>query len=249
MITSNVIVLTSGENGSSVMTGLLARAGLWTGETFKKREYDTFENSELVRLDIELLARAGYKSHYNMVEFSQEAIDLIASLDCLTQDSQYRNFIRCCEAHRPWIWKDPRLWLTIRAWAPLLDLDSCKFILLTCDLRRAWVATTLRRQIRSYPAFKRYEQAIQDSMTEFLTSRGLGWLPMTYESLIAQPEVAISRLNEYVGTDLTVEDLRKLYRGALYKIPRSSPINFVKAVMIYLKNMHAGPTAGSDRVR
>src|SRR5229473_2043132 len=33
--------------------------------------------------------------------------------------------------HRPWVWKDPRLWLTIYFWKSLLSLDQCRFILLT----------------------------------------------------------------------------------------------------------------------
>jgi hypothetical protein len=44
----NVIILTSGLSGSSVLAGLIANAGYWVGdETFKKDDYDTFENREL----------------------------------------------------------------------------------------------------------------------------------------------------------------------------------------------------------
>ena len=47
----NTIILTSGLTGSSVLTGLLARGGFWAGDrTAKKKDYDTFENEELIRL-------------------------------------------------------------------------------------------------------------------------------------------------------------------------------------------------------
>src|SRR5713226_606371 len=46
-------------------------------------------------------------------------------------DSPYREFLAKCDEHRPWVWKDPRLWLTIYFWKSLLSLDQCRFILLT----------------------------------------------------------------------------------------------------------------------
>jgi hypothetical protein len=235
-IRSNVIILTSGETGSSVLAGLIARAGYWTGDaTFKKKEYDTYENSELIRLNLELLKQSGYTGNY-MMEFTQEAIDQVTSLRSEIEEMPYRNFIERCQAHRPWIWKEPRLWLTIRAWAPLLDLSGCKFILLTRDTKHAWVSTILRRHIRSYGSLKRYEQSIKDSLTSFLNSHRLSCLHVTYEDLIARPERAISEINTYLETHLSVRDLEAIYRGPLHKTPRSSPFEFVKAVMIYLKN-------------
>ena len=30
-----------------------------------------------------------------------------------TDDSPYRLFLDKCDAHKPWVLKDPRLWLTI----------------------------------------------------------------------------------------------------------------------------------------
>ena len=43
----NVIILTGGLTGSSVLAGVLAAAGYWSGEdTFKKRDYNTYENAD-----------------------------------------------------------------------------------------------------------------------------------------------------------------------------------------------------------
>src|SRR5690242_2078379 len=125
----SVIILTSGLSGSSVLTGLIARAGYWTGETHKKRDYDTFENKELIRLNRLLFERAAYTGNY-LVEFSSEVIARIAKLSAPHGDA-YSSFIAECNQHRPWVWKDPRLWLTIRFWAEFLDLRDCNFILLT----------------------------------------------------------------------------------------------------------------------
>src|SRR5262245_2536579 len=117
----NVIILTSGLSGSSVLTGLIARGGLWTGDkTFKKTDYDTFENNELIELNTGLFRKAGYTGNY-LLEFSQEAMDRVAGLYGKIDRDVYQSFIEKCNRHQPWIWKDPRLWLTIRFWRPMLD--------------------------------------------------------------------------------------------------------------------------------
>ena len=52
----NIIILTHGWTGSSVSAALLGRAGYWLGSsTVQKRDYDTFENADLVARNQELL--------------------------------------------------------------------------------------------------------------------------------------------------------------------------------------------------
>jgi hypothetical protein len=67
-VIQNVIVLTSGLSGSSVLTSLVAKAGYWTGETHKKHDYDTYENTELLDLNLKILAPAGSKSTLDLVK-------------------------------------------------------------------------------------------------------------------------------------------------------------------------------------
>ena len=70
----NVIILTGGLTGSSALAGLLSAAGFWSGEgTFRKRDYDTYENSELIRLNRQLLKRVGAGEEYTM-RFLPQAI-------------------------------------------------------------------------------------------------------------------------------------------------------------------------------
>ncbi len=71
----SVVILTSGLSGSSVLAGLLVRAGFWPGsETFKKQDYETFENCELIRLNMRLIQQAGYRGSY-ATEFSTRAVE------------------------------------------------------------------------------------------------------------------------------------------------------------------------------
>src|SRR5215472_1847282 len=127
----NVIILTSGLTGSSVLTGLIARGGYWTGDsTFRKSDYDTFENRRLIELNQKMFQEANYTGDY-LLEFSSAAVKQLALLERRVPLAEYEEFIRHCNEHQPWVWKDPRLWLTIRFWSKLLDLDNCRFILLT----------------------------------------------------------------------------------------------------------------------
>jgi hypothetical protein len=231
----NVIILTSGLTGSSVLTGLLARRNYWTGNETAKKEYDTYENVDLVKLNVNILRQAGYSGRYEM-EFRADLLEHLATLESKVDDLPYREFLAECNRHQPWIWKDPRLWLTIRYWSHLLDWNRCQVILLTRSLIHSWVSTTLRRQIRSYQSLKRYEMSIERSIVEFLAAGGIEYLHLTYEQLITRPEETIEKLNVYLECDLAIDDLKSIYRGSLYKTPRSSPFDFIKAALIYLKN-------------
>ena len=232
----NVIILTSGLSGSSVLTGLICRAGFWTGDrTHKKPQYDTFENSALIELNLKLFEDAGYSGNY-LMEFSQEVIDNIRSLQGIIKADPYRQFVDKCNEHRPWIWKDPRLWLTIRFWQNLLDFNDCKFILLSRDPLQSWISQTLRRQITTYRYSRSYERLILQSALDFVTTNRLSFMNLRYEDLICRPSETIRELNDFLGTRLTVDNLRSVYNKPLYKSPRSSVIKHFKAAAIYARN-------------
>ena len=234
----NVIILTMGLSGSSVLTGLVARAGYWTGhDTFKKKEYDTHENRELIELNSELLKAAGYYKDFTS-ESSPEAVNRVSSLRGTIDLTVYRNFIDRCNVHHPWIWKDPRLYLTIRFWANLLDLDQIKFVLLARDPLQAWISQQLRRQICTYDYFRRFENSLRRSLVEFLEEHRTSYLVLRYEDLILNPQDALAKLNPHIDASLTVDDLRAIYTGRLYQMPRSH-WDLAKAVAVYLKNYSA----------
>jgi hypothetical protein len=232
----NVIILTSGLTGSSVLTGLISRAGYWAGDnTHKKREYDTYENTELIELNRRILKEATYSGNY-LMEFSPEAISRVSSMFGEVDSQVYNLFVSKCNEHRPWVWKDPRLWLTIRFWKHLLDLEECRFVLLTRGSVQSWISQTLRRQITTYRYSRSYEGRIKRSIIDFVEENRVPYLPVCYEDLILRPAETIDALNRYLQTSLTVEDLKSVYHKRLYKNPRSSLVNHVKAILIYVKN-------------
>jgi hypothetical protein len=233
-IRKSVIVLTFGLSGSSVLTGLVARAGYWTGEETFKKEYDTHENQDLILLNSALLKAAAYHKDFT-AEFSWDAINQVSSLHETIDLTVYKEFIAKCNAHSPWIWKDPRLYLTIRFWAKLMELKQVKFILLTRDPVQAWISQQLRRQVCTYRFFRNFEDVLRDSLVKFLEENCASYLVLRYEDLILNPEGALAKLNPYIDVALTVSDLRTIYTGPLYRMPKSH-WDLAKALAIYVKN-------------
>ncbi len=232
----SVVILTSGLSGSSVLAALLVRAGLWPGaETYRKEDYDTFENRELIALNMRLLEEAGYKGDYTR-EVSQQAVKDIAGLGSRIDDGLFRAMVEKCEQHRPWLWKDPRLWLTIRFWAKLLDLQECRFIHLTRGARQLWISSLLRRQMTTYRYLRSYEAEVGKLIAGFLDEARLPCLHITYEALIERPDDAIAQLNRYLGTRLSVGDLKAVYNGPLYRHPGGSWTFYARALLIYARN-------------
>jgi hypothetical protein len=102
----NVVILTVGWTGSSMLAGLLRAAGFWTGTTVRNTDYDTFENAELVRLNRKLLTMAGigegYATHFHPGWYAR-----VERLAHTVNRSQFTGFIDECGRHAPWLWKGP----------------------------------------------------------------------------------------------------------------------------------------------
>jgi hypothetical protein len=231
----NVIILTGGLTGSSALAGLLAAAGFWSGDdTFRKRDYNTYENSDLIRLNRRLMQRVGVGEEYT-TRFLPDAIVRIASLNGVEDPGEYRSHIARCEAHAPWLWKDPRLWLTIRFWSGMLDWRRIRVLLLRRDHMQAWVSCLQRRQIQTYDYSRRYNESIQSSLREFLDSHAIRYLPVLFEDLILAPEREVARLAAFLGVEVTMHHLCATYEGVLHRRPKSLR-DTVEAGLIYLKN-------------
>lgn len=231
----NVIILTNGLAGSSVLTALLSKAGYWVGDTtMQKHDYNTWENAELVGLNIKILEDAGFTDNWTMEfrpDFTQRVHEGAQKLD----PTPFRHFANKCAQHSPWIWKDPRLWLTIRYWKEFLDLDNVCFLVIHRDDLQSWISTTLRRQIQTLDYSKRYSDGIQKSIIDFLEQAQAPYVDILYEDLLVTPEKVIEKINQLTGTQLTVDDLKSVFRGKLYRRQHGLK-NLLKASAIYLKN-------------
>lgn len=231
----NIIILTGGLAGSSVLTSLLNRAEYWVGaDTMKKKDYNTWENSELVRLNRKILDETGFKENWTMV-FRPDYLDSIAKGFEKIDPEPFRAFMNECNNHQPWIWKDPRLWLTIRYWRKFIDPENVFFLTIRRDPLQSWISTTIRRQIQTRAHSKRYGDGVDGTISDFLHQENLPYLNILYEDLLMKPEEIIKSINQGAGTNLSFEDFRSVFRGKLYR-KQHGLYNLALAYAIYLKN-------------
>jgi hypothetical protein len=231
----NVIILTHGWTGSSLFAGLLGRAGCWLGdETFKKRDYDTFENAKLVALNQRLLnTLAPDVNHEHRFVF--EDVERIAERADGLDLEPYRAFVAECTANGPWLWKDPRLTWTIRVWAKVLPLEQIDFLVLTRDDLQAWITSNRRRHIQSMRFTREYNHGITNSNLRFLQDHHRPYLAMSFEDLMLEPESALKRMNGFFNTDLSMTDLRSVCNLPLGR--KSQGLRaLLQAALIYAKN-------------
>jgi hypothetical protein len=230
----NVIVLAVGLSGSSVLTHLISRAGYWVGDaTHKNQDYDTYENLALTRLNKRLLEMIGV-DNFGLV-FRREYIDDMQALYGRIDERDFRAFVARCDTQQPWIWKDPRLAVTIHFWRHFLDLSKIKFVVNDRDPMQAWISWNIRREIQSFEYAKRYSEQVMRETRRFLQEQACGHLHVRYEDLICTPEATLRRLNTYLGCTLALDDLSRVYKGRLRRKTHGWA-NFTKAGMIYLKN-------------
>lgn len=230
----NIVILTHGWTGSSVFAALLARGGAWLGEqTVVKPDYDTFENGQLVRMNEELLHRLAPGLDHEHA-FDPAQVDAIAAAPVPDLQAQ-RDFVARCDANAPWIWKDPRLTWTIRVWAPLLDLQQVRFIVLTRETTQAWITANLRRHVQSVAFTRAYNDGITASNLRFLHQHGLPSLSLSFEDLLLKPEATLEQLNAFAEVQLTLADLQRVCRLPLRRRSRGLK-DLLVASLIYAKN-------------
>ncbi len=233
----NVIILTTGISGSSVITGFLAKSGLWTGdETIYKDNitgtYETYENKKLVELNESLFKEAGlgYDARTSYDGLSRKKfIDLDQTIDT----SKYRNFLSDCNTHSPWIWKDPRLFLSIGLWIKLLDLTNTRVIVLHRNTYELWKSQTIKRVIFSYRYLRNSENKTRQELLDYLESNHCSFISIEYDQFVKNPGKFIDKLNGFIGTDLKKENWDEIYR----QTSRFSQFKrTILALLIYLKN-------------
>ena len=231
----NIIVLTSGLSGSSVLTHLISRAGYWAGDsTCKKADYNTYENSQLVYLNDLLLKTVDYDKDYSVVvkpEKVAEVEGLLTSIDL----SPFQSFIADCDLSGPWVWKDPRLWVTMPFWVHLLPRAGFQVVFLDRSISQRWISELLRRNVQSVNYCSTYNSQIKTLIKHFVEKNQIPCCELLFDNLIERPESTLKLINDALALELEVDDLKAVYNKPLYKKARGFK-SFIFSVLIYLKN-------------
>ena len=233
----NLIILTTGLSGSSVVTGLIKKAGYWTGEetVYKNNnsgKYETHENARLVELNEQLVQAANFQMGHD-AWYQLEALQRFADLHGAVDLEPFKQFIATENQHSPWLWKDPKLWFTLGFWLDLIDKENTQFIVLSRSPYNLWSSQVEKRAIYDYGYLKSSEQASQQNLLNFIKQQKCQFLKLEYDSLLTNPANEIDRLNQFLGSNLNMDDWQTTYK-------KPSVIKMLKrnllALPIYLKN-------------
>ncbi len=226
----NVIILTGGICGSSVLAALISKEGYWVGKDTKKVAYDTYENAALVDHNIELFRKSGFFWR-DVSDIPSPSPHKIGELHGKIDLNPYNQFVIENDKHMPWLWKDPRLSFTMQFWKKLVDIQKCKFILMTRDLRQTWTGLILRGKFAiPIEKLKAIHQSSEEASKHFLKTEGLDYLSLSFEDLIIKTERSIELLNRHIGTRLTINDFKQIYDRNIGR-KRWTLNDFIKAQM------------------
>ena len=243
---ADVVILTPGRTGSSLLARTLHGVGYAVGDaTARKRDYDTFEDVELIRLNERLLAAAGFTAdptvHFSPTHFARTA-DLHAVIDT----APFRAYIAARDRRRPWLWKDPRLCATLPFWLPLLG-DEVAFVFLRRRLLQVWISANLRRRVEAPARTRAYYRTIERHVLAHLRAHGRDPAVLTVDDLVRAPERFCTRLSATLGRPITPADVHRAADGDVRRL-RQGLVDLLKAAAIYAKNapFTARPAAGDQ---
>ncbi len=232
MMRQNVIVLTPGNSGSSVLTGILSTQGYWVGEKTEKLKFDTYENAELVDLNIQILQEIGYNRR-DCNDIPPPSIKKMDELFLTGNIQKYKKFLKKCACNSPWLWKDPRLCYTIMFWKNLMAFYDCKFIMITRDYKQGYSALLLKKKVpMSYNEYVKMNEGYERNARAFLKKNKLDYMTLQFENLILDPVDTIDKINFFLNTDLLMENVKSIYRGGFYK-NKYKATDFLKARTFY----------------
>lgn len=229
----NIIIMTTGSSGSSVLAGTIGQKGYWLGEETKKLKFDTYENAELVDLDREILRLSGF-SRYDCNDIPCPIVEKLFNLPEQIDCSRYQAFVDKCNAHSPWLWKDPRISFTIHFWSRLIDLDRVKFIFIERNPRQSYAGLILKRRVpMSYAQHNLMNENYRKSCQLFLKKYHVDCLQIIFEDLLTDHEKSLRRLGEFLEIELNVSDLKKIYKGDLSR-NRWTGFDYFRAHLLYI---------------
>jgi hypothetical protein len=233
----NVIILTTGLSGSSVLSGVVSESGYWAGnETVHKDnfsgKYDTYENTELVGLNDRLCEKAGFLFD-DKAWYKTDGQQVFEKIVGTTETASFREFLSNCNRHQPWIWKDPKVWLTIGFWKHLIDSESTRVILLRRNGFNLWLSQVVKRIIYDYFYLSRAEKTATAELKKNLNENNLQFIEVTFESLVSDTELELKKINQCLGSNIKLEHWEKIYQKPKFL---SSVKRLFLGLLVYMKN-------------
>ncbi len=213
----NVIVLGAPRSGTSLTSGIFARQGYFVGDAARpavKRGDDYnpfgyFEADDLIERNVALFRRVGYQPH-NTWLFDPISDDAISRIADLSPDHADRELLAGYNTHSPWLWKDPRLCITLSYWVRLLDPSTSVAILILRDpedvywsfRRKGWCEAGESAKRAALARIEQHTRAAEAAVQRLTIPQ----LTIAYDDFRIRPHDLAAQISELAGLRLTPED-------------------------------------------
>lgn len=218
----NIIILTTGRSGSSVLAGLLAGGDrYWVDKaSIPKRKgypFGDFENPELIRLNKLLYTHLDYPNPaLHCLKGGTVAVDDLKALWHRADSGPFRRFVSTCEQNRPWLWKDPRLAYTIFYWSNLIDIEQTQFVQIARDRHEIFLSLSKSGIKYTKKEVYRFAEMKEGIIAAFFSENRISVLRIDYQDLWNR-----SALNAKIGPVLGFQVTQQTYDTIV--VPKNRP--------------------------
>jgi len=184
-------------SGTSALAGMLDELGLYGGKDMMDASYDNpkgfFENASIVEFNESLLLKN------NTSWFSVE--QSVIKWDSIDTDKAKKIVASQYESHSPIYIKDPRCSLFLDFWTNVLERLGYEICHIFCGRRPERIIDSLsKRNNFSRQKSMALTQKYWTAALSFLIERR--YLPISYESLVSDPESVIDNIESYFSIEL-----------------------------------------------
>lgn len=210
----SAIVLGMARSGTSLTASIFVRKGYFGGESFPEPDrlnpVGYFEAQELVQRNSDLIRSSGFP-HDNSWVYTPMTAAQLESLRHVRLGDTDRQFIARFEQRRPWVWKDPRLCLLLRAWWPLLDPQGAAVLLIERDrdaifesfVRAGWRPPGRASRLAVYELIKTHIETAEETIADL----SIPALRIRYEDFHTDPGGTAARIGAQFDLPMTKEDI------------------------------------------
>ena len=105
--------------------------------------------------------------------------------------------------------------------------------MITRDYKQGYSALLLKKKVpMSFNEYVKMNKGYEQAARNFLKEEKLEYLTLQFENLILDPRDTIEKINYFLKTDLSMENVKSIYRGEFYKNKYKNK-DFLKAKTIY----------------
>jgi hypothetical protein len=210
----NIVIVGPPRSGTSLTSGIFAGQGYFAGEQLRSGDdynpFGYFEDEALVEANVRIFRDVDFHFH-NTWMFAPIADSQIASISQLPVEDCDRLLVAACGEHSPWMWKDPRLCMTLSYWANVIDWTNAGVVLTQRNAedvywsfrRKGWCSAGNVQRDKTIERIEKHASNAQATIDRLKIPH----ISIEYNEYHQQPEAVANRINEFAGLELTTDDL------------------------------------------